>query len=60
MPTFDKPDADLSVPFVFVPNGAPDPVEWRARHPGWVAMPAKLFLPVATVERRRPVWSGPR
>lgn len=35
MPTFDKPDADLSVPFVFVPNGAPDPVEWRARHPGW-------------------------
>lgn len=45
MTTFDEPDVDLSLPFVFVPNGAPDPVEWRARHPGWVAIPAKMFLP---------------
>ena len=33
---------ELRVPFVFVPDGAPDPVEWMAEHPGWVRFPATL------------------
>jgi hypothetical protein len=45
MAGFDKPESDLRLPFVFVPNGAPDPVDWRARHPGWTSMPARLILP---------------
>lgn len=38
-----KPPASsncLRVPFVFVPHGAPKPVEWMAAHPGWVSFPA--------------------
>ncbi len=31
---------DLAVAFVFVPRGAPDPVDWKAQHPGWVSLPA--------------------
>lgn len=45
MAGFDKPESDLRLPFVFVPNGPPDPVDWRARHPGWTSMPARLILP---------------
>ena len=47
----DGPD-ELRVPFVFVPTGAPDPVEWMARHPGWVRFPA-TFKP-----HPRPVIGG--
>lgn len=32
----------LRVPFIFVPHGAPKPVEWMAAHPGWVSFPAKF------------------
>ena len=47
-----KPIDDiLHLPFVFVPHGAPEPTEWRARHPGWVSFPATLRLP-PTSQRR--------
>ena len=32
----------IAVPFVFVRHGDPLPVEWMARHPGWVRFPATL------------------
>ena len=35
----------LVVDFVFVPYGAPEPVEWQARHPEWFRVPARLILP---------------
>jgi hypothetical protein len=34
----------LRLPFVFVPDGAPTPLEWMAAHPGFVTVPAR-FLP---------------
>ncbi len=36
----------LRVPFIFVPHGAPPPLEWMAEHPGWVKFPA-TFIPHA-------------
>ena len=51
MASFDKSESGLRLPFVFVPNGAPDPVDWRARHPGWTTIPARLILPAPS--RRR-------
>lgn len=30
----------LRAPFIFVPHGAPKPVEWMAAHPGWVSFSA--------------------
>ncbi|WP_284943942.1 AHH domain-containing protein [Acidisoma cladoniae] len=35
---------ELRVPFVFIPRGAPRPLEWMAAHPGWVKFPA-TFVP---------------
>ena len=35
---------DLVLPFIYVPYGAPDPVGWKARHPGWFSIPA-TFIP---------------
>ena len=37
---------DLQTPFLFVPHGAPEPVEWMRKHPGWVKFPA-TFVPRA-------------
>ena len=37
---------DLQTPFLFVPHGAPEPVEWMRKHPGWVKFPA-TFVPHA-------------
>ena len=34
----------LKVPFVFVPKGAPRPLEWMAEHPGFVTF-AATFVP---------------
>ena len=48
----DDPDSkkpgfgDLESPFLFVPHGAPEPVEWMRKHPGWVKFPA-TFVPRA-------------
>ncbi|MCW3474313.1 AHH domain-containing protein [Limobrevibacterium gyesilva] len=36
-----NPDS-LDTPFLFVPHGAPEPIEWMARHPGWVKFPAVM------------------
>lgn len=36
----------LRVPFIFVPHGAPPPLEWMAAHPGYVTLPA-TFVPRA-------------
>ena len=42
----DDPDTkkpgfgDLESPFLFVPHGVPEAVEWMRRHPGWVKFPA--------------------
>lgn len=33
---------ELRVPFVFVPDGEPDPVEWMNAHPGWLRIPATV------------------
>jgi hypothetical protein len=50
MVSYDIADPDdpntLRVPFVFVPHGAPMPLEWMAEHPGWVRFPA-TFVPRA-------------
>lgn len=47
-----KPIDDvLYLPFVFVPHGAPEPTEWRARHPEWVSFPATLRLPPSSQRR---------
>jgi hypothetical protein len=34
----------LRLPFAFVPDGAPPPLDWMAAHPGFVTLPAR-FLP---------------
>ena len=52
MQEWDDQPGDLRVPFIFVPHGAPDPVEWKAAHPGWVRFPA-TFVP------RKPQPDGP-
>lgn len=52
-----KPTDDvLYLPFVFVPHGAPEPTEWRARHPGWVSFPATLRLPRHRRDARLRTW----
>jgi len=33
---------DIETPFVFVRHGDPLPLDWMARHPGWVKFPATL------------------
>lgn len=33
---------DLQTPFLFVPHGDPLPLDWMARHPGWVRFPATM------------------
>ncbi len=33
---------DLQTPFLFVPHGDPLPLDWMARHPGWVKFPATM------------------
>lgn len=35
---------DLETSFIFVPHGAPDSVEWKRAHPGWVSVP-DTFVP---------------
>lgn len=35
---------DLVLPFRFVPYGAPDPADWKERHPDWFSVPATLML----------------
>ncbi len=44
----------LAIPFLFVPHGDPEPVEWMTRHPGWVKIPA------TTVPRRSAPLSSAR
>lgn len=49
----DPPDhsdqfGDLHTPFIFVPHGDPEPVEWMAAHPGWVKFPAIMVPRAAT------------
>jgi hypothetical protein len=39
-PKFPASSNCLRVPFIFVPHGAPKPVEWMAAHPGWVSFSA--------------------
>jgi hypothetical protein len=46
----------LRLPFVFVPDGAPPPLEWMAAHPGFVALAAR-FLP--RPQPSSPPESGP-
>jgi hypothetical protein len=46
----------LRLPFVFVPDGAPLPLEWMAAHPGFVTLPAR-FLP--RPQPSAPPESGP-
>jgi len=48
----DESSTVLRLPFVFVPHGAPGPEEWRARHPGWISIPATLILPAGS--KRQP------
>ena len=43
---------DLQTPFLFVPHGDPPPLDWMARHPGWVKFPATM------VPRRPAAWTG--
>ena len=33
---------DIKTPFMFVRHGDPLPLDWMARHPGWVKFPATL------------------
>lgn len=33
---------DLATPFIFVPHGEPEPLEWMDAHPGWVKFPAVM------------------
>jgi putative chitinase len=33
---------EIKTPFVFVRHGDPPPLDWMARHPGWVRFPATL------------------
>ncbi len=35
---------DLRTPFIFVPHGDPEPLEWMAAHPGWVKFPATMVV----------------
>jgi hypothetical protein len=35
---------DLTIPFCFIPDGAPEPTEWLARYPDHIRMPA-TFIP---------------
>lgn len=44
---------DLETPFIFVPHGDPEPVEWMARHPGYVKIPA-TFVPHPPAPRPLP------
>jgi hypothetical protein len=39
---FGGPD-DLKTEFVFVNRGDPPPLDWMARHPGWVRFPAVMI-----------------
>jgi hypothetical protein len=34
---------DLTIPFCFIPDGAPEPAEWLARYPDHIRMPATLI-----------------
>ncbi len=43
---------DLQTPFLFMPHGDPLPLDWMARHPGWVKFPATM------VPRRPAVRAG--
>ena len=59
-PDFDRPGFhDLVTPFIFVPHGAPDPVEWKKANPGWVSFPA-TFIPHTQPGRRYTVINGRR
>ena len=58
---------DLQTPFLFVPHGDPLPLDWMARHPGWVKFPATMVprRPAArtgtgTQARARPAGSYQR
>jgi len=35
---------ELKLPFIFVPHGAPEPIEWLSRHPDYIKLPA-TFVP---------------
>ena len=57
----------LRVPFVFVPDGAPPPLEWMAAHPGFVTFAARFVPrperssppePVLGPEPASPGWIG--
>lgn len=43
LPEVHYPD-DLTIPFYFIPHGAPEPTEWLARHPNNFRIPA-TFIP---------------
>lgn len=48
----------LRVPFIFVPHGAPMPLDWMAEHPGWVKISA-TFVPRAAPEPEWPAGEVP-
>lgn len=50
---------DLQTPFLFVPHGAPEPVEWMRKHPGWVKFPATFVPRAAAAVRTIPGTNRP-
>ena len=50
---------DLQAPFLFVPHGAPEPMEWMRRHPVWVKFPAPFVPRVPAAVRTIPGTDRP-
>jgi hypothetical protein len=58
MPDQPKSSDDLESPMIFVPHGAPEPLDWMRSHPGWVKFPATFRPRAQSAENPSPSGSA--